>query len=567
MTAADTPDALHGPLRLLVCGDSHAANRRLIKQLKHAASAHHRDFVITEMTDSEQVPALAAARPEAAVLRIDPEQGISPGNRRHALLAASLGIRHLVLAVDTADPAAFLQSTLRDLEDAFSAHVPTFGCRALAVIPVSVQHGDNIVSPSSRMSWYAGASLSESLGALRRRQADAVPLVFQVWQAARLDDRQAIVSGTVADGEVRVGEEIRITASGLTSTVSTILAEGDTVTYATTGTDVTLQLDPPVAISHGDILSPARHPLETTDQFEATLIWLDRDAGLTGRRYGIGLAGQTAAASITAIKYRVNPANLGHEPVRKLERDDIAVCNVAIDRPLAFDSHERSAVLGHFTLTDRVSRATVAIGLIHHSLRRAQNVHRQALSIARADRERLNGHRGKVVWFTGLSGSGKSTLANALEAQLHRQGKRTYILDGDNVRQGLNKDLGFTDADRVENIRRIAEVAKLMMDAGLIVMTAFISPFRRERAMARELIGTEHFIEVFVDTPLQVCEARDPKGLYKKARSGQLPNMTGIGSPYEAPEHPDLTVDFAEDNLIAAVTALETRLLADEAPT
>lgn len=287
---------------------------------------------------------------------------------------------------------------------------------------------------------------------------------------------------------------------------------------------------------------------------------MNEDAGLNGRSYDIKLATQWASASITNIKYRIDTNTLARDASRHLSLNDISVCTLATSKPLVFDSYQQSKTLGSFILVDRVTHATVAAGMINHSLRRAQNVHRQALSIAREDREKLNGHKGKVIWFTGLSGSGKSTLANALELELHAKGYRTYILDGDNVRQGLNRDLGFTDADRVENIRRIAEVAKLMMDAGLIVLTAFISPFRREREMAKELIGEDRFVEVYVSTTLEVCEERDVKGLYKKARSGQLPNLSGVGSPYEAPDHTALNIDAANTDLKCAVDKLMTHI-------
>jgi bifunctional enzyme CysN/CysC len=304
-----------------------------------------------------------------------------------------------------------------------------------------------------------------------------------------------------------------------------------------------------VDVSRGDVIALAAQPLEITDQFEAIIVWLQDESGHIGRAYDMKLANQWASASLTSLKYRINVNTQAHESCKQLALNDIAATNFALSKPLVFSPYDENPTLGGFILVDKYTNATVAAGMIRHNLRRAQNVHRQALSITRQDRERLNGHLGKVIWFTGLSGSGKSTIANALEKELHAQGKRTYILDGDNIRQGLNKDLGFTDADRIENIRRVAETAKLMMDAGMIVMTAFISPFRAERQMARELIGNENFIEVFVDTPLEVCERRDPKGLYKKARSGQLPNMTGLGSPYETPSNSDLTINTNQLNV------------------
>jgi bifunctional enzyme CysN/CysC len=279
-----------------------------------------------------------------------------------------------------------------------------------------------------------------------------------------------------------------------------------------------------------------------TDQFQATIVWMHDEPGLIGRSYELKLANQWTSASITALKYTVDINTQAHQSCTQLYLNDIAVANVALSKPVTFQPYHQSAAIGGFILVDKMSHATVAAGIIRHSLRRAQNLHRQALSITRDDRERLNGHKGKVIWLTGLSGAGKSTIADALEQALHHQGKRTYILDGDNIRQGLNRDLGFTDADRVQNILRIAEVAKLMMDAGLIVITALISPFKAERQMAKELIGEENFVEVFVDTPLEVCEQRDPKGLYKKARSGQIPNMTGMNSPYERPEAPNIVI-------------------------
>lgn len=357
------------------------------------------------------------------------------------------------------------------------------------------------------------------------------------------------LSGTIVSGEIKLGDTIRVTASGQLERICKIFGPNGERKKASRGEPVTLILDKSIEVKRGDILSSSNAPLESTDQFQATLAWKNSETGLIGRQYLLKLACQTVTASITSIKHRIDLSTGSHLAYQKLEKNSVAVCNLALSHPVTYEHYTKHPTLGRFTLIDKTSHETVATGLIEHNLRRAQNVHRQTLSITRADREKLNGHKGKVIWFTGLSGSGKSTIANALEIELHARGKRTYILDGDNIRQGLNKDLGFTDADRVENIRRVAEVTKLMMDSGLIVMTAFISPFRAEREMARELIGTEHFIEVFVDTPLDVCEQRDPKGLYRKARLGQLPNMTGINSPYEPPLNPDLVLSQAHADL------------------
>jgi bifunctional enzyme CysN/CysC len=327
-------------------------------------------------------------------------------------------------------------------------------------------------------------------------------------------------------------------------------------TSAHCGQAITICFDREIDASRGDVISLAKAPLETTDQFEATLVWLHEDAGIPGRSYDLKLATQWSSASITQIRHRIDVNTQTQQSSRQLGLNDIAVCQFATARPLVFDNYANCPTLGSFILVDRHSHATVGAGMITHTLRRSQNIHHQSLTVTRAQRERLNGHGGKVIWFTGLSGSGKSTLANALEVALHAQGLRTYILDGDNVRHGLNKSLGFTEADRVENIRRIAEVAKLMLDAGLIVITSFISPYRSDREMARELIGINNFSEVYVNTPLEICEKRDVKGLYKKARQGEIPNMTGINSPYEAPQQAQFTINTNQISTEAAIEQL-----------
>ncbi|WP_347911092.1 sulfate adenylyltransferase subunit CysN [Pseudomonas grandcourensis] len=497
-----------------------------------------RKFIVADTPGHEQYTrnmVTGASTADVAIILVDARQGVLTQTRRHAYLTSLMGIRHVALAVNKMDLVNFDQDAFQRIVETFQAFTQTLGFEKVTAIPVSALKGDNITQRSAHTPWYSGPTLMGYLETAEINAPQAERLVFPVQWVNRPNASFRGFSGYVGEGKVKVGDEIRVTLSGQTATVAEIVSMDGSMQQAECGDAVTLKLDREIDASRGDIISLSKSPLETTDQFEATLVWMDEEAGLHGRNYDIKLASQWASASITTIKYRVDINTLAHDASTQLLLNDISVCTLAISKPMVYDSYQHSKTLGSFILVDRISNATVAAGMITHSLRRAQNVHKQALSISRDNREKLNGHKGKVIWFTGLSGSGKSTLANALEVELHANGYRTYLLDGDNVRQGLNKDLGFTDADRVENIRRIAEVAKLMMDAGLVVMTAFISPFRRERQMARELIGEENFVEVYVSTPLEVCEQRDVKGLYKKARAGQLPNLSGVGSPYEAP--------------------------------
>jgi len=525
-------------------------------------STARRKFIVADTPGHEQYTrnmATGASTADMAVILIDASKGVLTQTRRHAFIASLMGIRHVALAINKMDLVDFSADVFRDIKSAFETFAEPLGFESITAIPVSALRGDNITERSGRSPWYNGPTLLSHLETLSVSRVRIERPVFPVQWVNRPDANFRGFSGTVADGTVSVGDEIRVTASGQTAKVAEIVTTDGTLASAAAGDAVTLRLDREIDASRGDVISRSKQPLETTDQFEATLVWMHDDAGLTGRNYDIKLATQNASAAITQIKYRININTLSHDASKQLQLNDIAECNIATSKPLAFDTYNRSQVLGSFILIDRFTHATVAAGMIRHSLRRAQNVHKQALSIQRTDRELLSGHQGKVIWFTGLSGSGKSTLANALEVELHRQGKRTYILDGDNVRHGLNKDLGFTEADRVENIRRVAEVAKLMMDAGLIVITAFISPFRQEREMARELIGEDRFVEIYVNTPLAICEQRDVKGLYKKAREGLIPNMTGINSPYEAPDHPAFVADThntTKESLLAELTKL-----------
>jgi bifunctional enzyme CysN/CysC len=526
-------------------------------------SSSRRSFIVADTPGHEQYTrnmATGASTADLAVLLVDARTGLTVQTRRHAYLVSLMGLKHVVLAINKMDLLGYDEQRYRAIESEFTRYATQLGFETLVAIPMSALRGDNVTTRSSATPWYDGPSLIEHLNTIDIHGTPQAGSVFPVQWVSRPNADFRGYAGTLAAGELKLGDTLRVAQSGQIAKISRIVTGDGDLSSATAGDAITLCLDREIDISRGDVLSRADSPIETTDQFEATLVWLHEEPGLASRRYDLKLASQWTGASITAIKHRINVNTLAEEPARKLELNDITVCNIATTQPLAFEPYSNSRELGGFILVDRYTHATVAAGLIRHSLRRAQNVHRQSLSIDRQARETLNGHAGKVLWFTGLSGSGKSTIANALEVELHGRGLHTYILDGDNIRQGLNRDLGFTDTDRVENIRRIAEVAKLMMDAGLIVMTSFISPFRRERDLARELIGTDNFIEVFVDTPLAVCEQRDVKGLYRKARQGKIPNMTGVNSPYEAPLAADITLRTQETPLAESVRVLRERL-------
>ena len=525
-----------------------------------------RKFIVADTPGHEQYTRnmiTGASNADVAVLLIDARNGVMVQTRRHAYLVSLVGIRHVVLAINKMDLVDFSQSVYDSIAEEFTRFAQPLGFDSITPIPVSALKGDNITTRSVHTTWYSGPTLMGYLETVRIPPRNSGRFTFPVQWVNRPNSDFRGFAGTVTDGSIRRGDEIRVTASGQVARIQDIVTMDGSQESASLGDAVTLTLDREIDASRGDIMSAAQSPLETTDQFEAILVWMNEEAGLVGRSYDIKLSAQWATASITSIKHRINVNTLAHEASRKLELNDISVCNLSTSRALAFDSYLQAPALGSFILVDRFNNATVAAGMIRHSLRRAQNVHRHSLTITRTEREHLNGHRGRVIWFTGLSGSGKSTLANALEIELHGKGYRTFILDGDNIRHGLNKDLGFTDEDRVENIRRIAEVARLMMEAGMIVMTSFISPFRREREMARELIGADDFIEVYVDTPLEICEERDVKGLYRKARKGEIPNMTGINSPYEEPLNPELRISGQQN--ISEATRLLVELVGGDA--
>ena len=437
--------------------------------------------------------------------------------------------------------------------------------KSVTPIPLSALKGDNVIERSGRMDWYQGPTLLGFLETVDiRERLNQHPFRFPVQWVNRPNADFRGFSGTVVAGSIRSGDAIRALPSGQIATVDRVVLSTQDLDRAVTDQAVTLTLDREIDLSRGDLLVSADTPCEVSDQFEAELVWMDNEPGYIGRRYILQLGTSQANASLTDIKFKYDINTFEQSPGRDLSLNEIANVQITLDADIPFEAYKDCPGLGAFVLIDRYSNATVAAGMIRFALRRASNVHRQALSVDRSARERLSGHRGRVAWLTGLSGSGKSTIASAAEQLLHEQGFRTYILDGDNVRHGLSKDLGFTVADRIENIRRIAEVAKLMVDAGVIVLTAFISPFRDERDMAKSLFEPDDFLEVFVDTPLAIAEQRDPKGLYKKARSGKLPNFTGIDSEYQPPKNPSLTLK-TEGQTVAESAKVLVELIATRA--
>jgi bifunctional enzyme CysN/CysC len=507
----------------------------------------HRKFIVADTPGHEQYTRnmiTGASTADTAVILVDARQGVLTQTRRHSFLCSLVGIRHVILAVNKMDLMEFSRETFENIVEDYRDFAKVLNFESITPIPLSALKGDNVIQRSANTAWYRGPTLMGYLETVETKASlVAHPFRFPVQWVNRPNSEFRGFFGTVAAGEIRAGETIRVLPSGETAKVESIILFEDTLETAVAGQSVTLELDREIDASRGDLFTAAADPCEVADQFEADLVWMDHEPGYMGRSYILKLGAQTVNATLTELKHKVNVNTMERLPARSLELNDISVVNLSLDTGVPFEPYQDCPPLGSFILVDRFTNQTVAAGMIHFALRRARNVHRQNLAVDKEARQRLNGHTSKVLWLTGLSGSGKSTIANALEQELHKKGVRTYILDGDNVRHGLNKDLGFTNADRVENIRRIAEVAKLMVDAGVFVLTAFISPFQSERDTARRLFDDGEFIEIFVDVPLEVAEERDPKGLYKKARRGELPNFTGIDSPYEAPTEPEFHID------------------------
>jgi bifunctional enzyme CysN/CysC len=525
-----------------------------------------RKFIVADTPGHEQYTrnmVTGASTADLAVILIDARKGILTQTRRHSYLAHLIGIRNIVLAVNKMDLVSYDQAVFDTIVRDYAEFARSIGITAFTPMPISGFKGDNITGPSANTPWYTGPALIEHLETVEVNSAADADKPFRMavqWvNRPNLDFRG--FSGQIATGSVKPGDAVRVLPSGKTSTITRIVTLNGDLEEAVAGQSVTLCFADEVDCSRGDVIAASDNPPQAADQFEATIVWMADEDMLPGRSYWLKVGTQTVTATIQQPKYQVNVNTMEHLAAKTLELNAIGVANLSTDKQIVFEPYEANRTLGGFILIDKLTNATVAAGMLHFSLRRAQNVHWQATDVGRDFHAGLKNQKPAVLWFTGLSGAGKSTIANLVEKKLARMNRHTFLLDGDNVRHGLNKDLGFTDADRVENIRRVGEVAKLMTDAGLIVITAFISPFRAERDMVRSIMQPGEFIEVHIDTTLADAEARDVKGLYKKARSGQLKNFTGIDSPYEAPEDPEIRVDTAIMTAQEAADEIVARLI------
>jgi bifunctional enzyme CysN/CysC len=530
-------------------------------------STDKRKFIVADTPGHEQYTrnmVTGASTADAAIILIDARKGVLTQTRRHSYLVSLLGIRHVVLAINKMDLVDWSQARFDEIVADYRVFAEQIGLEVFTAIPMSALRGDNITQPSPRLPWYQGPPLLRWLeeAPLDEEGGDAPFRMPVQWvNRPNLDFRG--FSGFIAAGAVRPGDKVKVMPSGRETTVERIVTKGGDLDRAVAGQSVTLTLADEIDVSRGDVLAATASPPGVADQFECTLVWFDDEAMIPGRPYLLKIGARLVSAQVNEPKYKVNVNTLEHLAATRLELNEIGVCNLQLDAAIAFDPYVDDKDLGGFILIDRITNRTVGAGMLHFALRRSQNIHWQALDVDGATRAAQKSQKARVVWLTGLSGAGKSTIANLLEKRLHTAGRHTYLLDGDNVRHGLNKDLGFTEEDRVENIRRVAEVAKLMVDAGLIVLVSFISPFRAERRMARELMAEDQFIEVFIDTPLAEAERRDVKGLYKKARAGQLKNFTGVDSPYEAPEHPEIQIDTTRLTPEAAAESIFALLAGD----
>jgi len=528
-------------------------------------STDKRKFIVADTPGHEQYTrnmATGASTADLAILMIDARKGILTQTKRHSYIVSLLGIKNVVLAINKMDLVDYDQETFTQIEKDYRLFAKDLGFEEIISIPLSALAGDNILELSDNTPWFKGLPLMEHLETVQiATDINEKPFRLPVQWVNRpnLDFRG--FSGTIASGSVSVGDEVIALPSAKSSTVKSIIGPKGEKQAADVGEAITLCLADEIDVSRGDVITTSQDRPETTDQFQANIIWMHDEHMLPGRPYLIKTTNKTIEGVVTELKYKVNVNSLEHENAKVLELNEVGLVNVKLSQAIAFDAYENDKAMGSFIIIDKFTNTTVACGMINFGLRRASNVHWQAVDVHKESRATQKHQKAKILWFTGLSGSGKSTIANLVEKKLHAMGKHTYLLDGDNVRHGLNKDLGFTDADRVENIRRVGEVSSLMVDAGLIVLTALISPFKAERRMVRSMVGEGEFIEIFVDTPLEVCEARDVKGLYKKARAGDLKNFTGIDSPYEIPENAEIHVNTVDNTADEAAEYIAEQLM------
>jgi bifunctional enzyme CysN/CysC len=523
-------------------------------------STERRHFIVADTPGHEQYTrnmVTGASTADCAVILIDASKGVLTQTRRHTYLVWLLGIRHVVVTVNKMDAIGYDETTFRAIEREYAKAARTIGLEDVTVMPVSALRGDNVLVSSERLAWYQGPSLMEYLETVQpESEAHTADLRLPVQWVNRASSDFRGFAGTVVSGTVAPGDKVVIMPSGRTSQIARVVTQEGDLERAVAEQAITVTLTDEIDTSRGDVIASAESPPEVSDQVQATIVWMHDEPMLRGRSYLLRIGSATVTATVAPLKHKVNVDSLEHVAATKLELNEIGVCDLELSRPIAFDPYRENRDMGGFILIDRITNDTVGAGMIHFGLRRAQNISWQDLTVDRAARAERKHQTPCVMWFTGLSGAGKSTIANRVETELHARGQHTYMLDGDNVRHGLNRDLGFTDADRAENIRRVAEVAKLMIDAGLIVLVSFISPFRSERAMARALFEEGEFFEIHVDTPLAVAEERDPKGLYEKARRGELKHFTGIDSPYEPPEAPELRIDTTDVSPPEAATRI-----------
>ncbi len=530
-------------------------------------STEHRKFIVADTPGHEQYTrnmVTGASTADVAVILVDARKGVLTQTRRHSYLVSLLGIERVIVAINKMDLVDWSRDVFDAIESDYREFAARIGLDRLTFVPLSALHGDNVVEPSQHTHWYHGPTL---MGYLETVPVDddtsASPFRMPVQWVNRPNHEFRGFSGRIVSGTVRPGDHVRVLPTGTTSIVDRIVTMDGDLDEAIAGQSVTLTLADEIDASRGDVVCAADDPAEVADQFEAHVVWMHEDEMLPGRPYLMRIGTRTVGMTMSHPKYRIDVNTLDHLAANTLELNEIGVCNIGLDRPVPFDPYDRDRETGSFVVIDKLTQNTVGAGMLHFALRRSHNIHWQEVRVDKDARAQMNSHRPGVVWFTGLSGSGKSTIANIVESKLHTLGVRTYLLDGDNVRHGLNRDLGFTDADRVENIRRIAEVSGLMVDAGLVVLVSFISPFRAERRLARDRVEDGEFVEVHVDTPLAVAEQRDPKGLYAKARAGELENFTGIDSPYEPPEAPEVHIDTTsmtpEESADRVIEALRNR--------